>query len=63
MGAQRGHDLPVSAFKGREDGVGDGNLLREKGVAAFVRFWIRNCIQCNPVRVRLSTRPFARSAR
>lgn len=50
MNAQRGDDLPVSTFKGREDGTWDtGTSASEKrGVAAFVPEWIsENCIQCN----------------
>lgn len=50
MNAQRGYDLPVSVFAGREDGTWDhGTTAYEKrGVAAFVPKWIpENCIQCN----------------
>ncbi len=50
MNAQRGYDLPVSVFTGREDGTWDhGTTAYEKrGVAAFVPKWIpENCIQCN----------------
>ena len=50
VNAQRGYDLPVSVFKGREDGTWDhGTAAYEKrGVAAMVPEWIpENCIQCN----------------
>ena len=50
INAQRGYDLPVSAFVGREDGTWDhGTTEYEKrGVAAFVPVWdAENCIQCN----------------
>ena len=50
INAQNGDLLPVSAFKGREDGTWDpGTAAYEKrGVAAFVPVWTsENCIQCN----------------
>ncbi|NDW10565.1 pyruvate:ferredoxin (flavodoxin) oxidoreductase [Dysgonomonas sp. 520] len=50
VNAQRGYDLPVSVFVGREDGTWDnGTTTYEKrGVAAFVPVWdMENCIQCN----------------
>ncbi len=50
MNAQKGDDLPVSTFKGIEDGTWHpGTSASEKrGVAAFVPQWIaNNCIQCN----------------
>ena len=50
INAQAGDDLPVSAFKGREDGTWDlGTATYEKrGVAAKVPVWNSdNCIQCN----------------
>ncbi|MCQ2288942.1 MAG: pyruvate:ferredoxin (flavodoxin) oxidoreductase [Muribaculaceae bacterium] len=50
INAQNGDLLPVSAFKGREDGTWDpGTAAYEKrGVAAFVPVWkAENCIQCN----------------
>ena len=50
INAQNGDLLPVSAFKGREDGSWDpGTAAYEKrGVAAFVPVWkAENCIQCN----------------
>lgn len=48
--AQKGDDLPVSTFKGREDGTFDhGSAAYEKrGIAVNVPEWqIDNCIQCN----------------
>ncbi|MEG1616301.1 MAG: pyruvate:ferredoxin (flavodoxin) oxidoreductase [Bacteroidales bacterium] len=50
INAQKGYDLPVSAFKGREDGTWDqGTAAYEKrGIAAYVPEWVsENCIQCN----------------
>ncbi|MBR5726064.1 MAG: pyruvate:ferredoxin (flavodoxin) oxidoreductase, partial [Muribaculaceae bacterium] len=50
INAQNGDLLPVSAFKGREDGTWDaGTAAYEKrGVGAFVPVWkAENCIQCN----------------
>ena len=50
INAQNGDLLPVSAFKGREDGTWDaGTAAYEKrGVATFVPVWnAQNCIQCN----------------
>ena len=50
INAQNGDLLPVSAFKGREDGTWDpGTAAWEKrGVATFVPVWkAENCIQCN----------------
>ncbi len=50
VNAQKGDDIPVSAFKGREDGTwNQGTAKYEKrGVAAFVPVWDKdNCIQCN----------------
>ena len=50
INAQDGDLLPVSAFKGREDGTWDaGTAAYEKrGVGAFVPVWkAENCIQCN----------------
>ena len=50
VNAQKGYDLPVSVFKGREDGTWDqGTAAYEKrGIAAFVPTWVEeNCIQCN----------------
>ncbi|MGI6144710.1 MAG: pyruvate:ferredoxin (flavodoxin) oxidoreductase [Peptococcia bacterium] len=50
MNAQQGDKLPVSAFKGREDGSFPlGNTAYEKrGIAVEVPDWLPdNCIQCN----------------
>ncbi|MDR0233101.1 MAG: pyruvate:ferredoxin (flavodoxin) oxidoreductase [Dysgonamonadaceae bacterium] len=50
VNAQKGDDLPVSAFTGREDGTwNQGTAAYEKrGVASHVPVWIPdNCIQCN----------------
>ena len=50
VNAQRGYDLPVSVFVGREDGTWDnGTTTYEKrGVAVFTPVWkAENCIQCN----------------
>jgi pyruvate-ferredoxin/flavodoxin oxidoreductase len=50
INGQRGYDLPVSVFKGREDGTWDlGTAAYEKrGIASFVPEWAsENCIQCN----------------
>jgi pyruvate-ferredoxin/flavodoxin oxidoreductase len=50
INAQAGDDLPVSAFKGREDGTWDQGTAKyeRRGVAANVPVWhSENCIQCN----------------
>ncbi len=50
INAQNGADLPVSAFKGAEDGAWEsGTAAYEKrGVASFVPVWdSEKCIQCN----------------
>jgi pyruvate-ferredoxin/flavodoxin oxidoreductase len=50
INAQRGYDLPVSAFTGREDGTWEmGTTAYEKrGVATNVPVWNpESCIQCN----------------
>jgi pyruvate-ferredoxin/flavodoxin oxidoreductase len=50
INAQRGYNLPVSAFSGREDGTWEmGTTTYEKrGVAVSVPVWNpENCIQCN----------------
>ncbi|WP_088654008.1 pyruvate:ferredoxin (flavodoxin) oxidoreductase [Geofilum rhodophaeum] len=50
INAQKGDDLPVSAFVGREDGTfPQGTAAYEKrGIAVNVPEWIdENCIQCN----------------
>lgn len=47
---QEGDSLPVSAFKGAEDGTFPSatSKFEKRGVAAFVPRWIKeNCIQCN----------------
>ena len=50
INAQAGDDLPVSAFKGREDGTWDQGTSKyeKRGVASHVPVWnSSNCIQCN----------------
>ena len=50
INAQQGDSLPVSAFKGREDGTWPQSTSKyeKRGVAAFVPVWnSSNCIQCN----------------
>lgn len=50
INAQNGDLLPVSAFKGREDGTWDAGTAawEKRGVATFVPVWkAENCIQCN----------------
>lgn len=50
INAQKGDDLPVSAFKGREDGTFPAGTTEyeKRGVAVNVPRWISdNCIQCN----------------
>lgn len=50
MAKQEGDKLPVSAFKGTEDGTFPSGTSKyeKRGVAAFVPRWIKeNCIQCN----------------
>ncbi len=50
INAQKGDNLPVSAFKGREDGtwVQGTAKFEKRGVAAFIPEWeMDNCIQCN----------------
>ena len=60
INAQDGDLLKVSAFKGIEDGTwAQGTAKYEKrGVAAFRsgHGMQANCIQCNQVRLRLSSR-------
>ncbi|MCD8032298.1 MAG: pyruvate:ferredoxin (flavodoxin) oxidoreductase [Bacteroides sp.] len=69
INAQDGDLLPVSAFKGIEDGTWfQGTSKYEKrGVAAFVPEWIpENCIQCNKcayVCPHASIRPFVLDAK
>ncbi|MCK5168404.1 MAG: 2-oxoacid:acceptor oxidoreductase family protein, partial [Bacteroidales bacterium] len=50
INAQKGDDLPVSAFIGREDGTfpAGTTAYEKRGVAVNVPEWIAdNCIQCN----------------
>jgi len=50
INAQAGDDLPVSAFKGREDGTWDQGTAKfeKRGIASFIPVWdSANCIQCN----------------
>jgi pyruvate-ferredoxin/flavodoxin oxidoreductase len=50
VNALKGDDLPVSTFKGREDGTWEQGTTRyeKRGVAAQVPVWkAENCIQCN----------------
>ncbi|NDV45751.1 pyruvate:ferredoxin (flavodoxin) oxidoreductase [Paludibacter sp. 221] len=68
INAQAGDDLPVSAFKGREDGTWDQGTTKyeKRGVAALVPVWTStNCIQCNQcayVCPHASIRPFVLDA-
>ena len=50
VNALKGDDLPVSVFKGREDGTWEQGTTKyeKRGVATTVPIWIpENCIQCN----------------
>jgi len=50
INAQKGDDLPVSAFFGREDGTFPSGTteFEKRGIAVNVPEWIsENCIQCN----------------
>ncbi len=50
INAQKGDDLPVSAFTGREDGTFPAGTTEyeKRGIAVSVPEWIsENCIQCN----------------
>lgn len=50
MNAQAGDDLPVSVFKGREDGTWEPGTSKyeKRGVATMVPLWNpANCTQCN----------------
>jgi len=64
INAQKGDDLPVSAFEGNEDGQFPQGLsaYEKRGVAVNVPEWIEdNCIQCNQcsfVCPHASIRPF-----
>ena len=68
INAQKGDDLPVSAFKGREDGTWDQGTAKyeKRGVAALVPVWnSENCIQCNQcayVCPHATIRPFVLNA-
>ncbi|MEI6277201.1 MAG: pyruvate:ferredoxin (flavodoxin) oxidoreductase, partial [Prolixibacteraceae bacterium] len=50
INAQKGDDLPVSIFKGREDGTfpAGTTAFEKRGIAVDVPEWVEdNCIQCN----------------
>jgi len=50
VNALKGDDLPVSTFKGREDGTWEQGTTKyeKRGVATTVPVWMpENCIQCN----------------
>ncbi len=50
MNAQKGDDLPVSTFKGIEDGTFEAGsaAFEKRGIAVNIPEWqIDNCIQCN----------------
>jgi len=50
INAQKGDDLPVSAFAGREDGTFPSGTTRyeKRGIAVNIPLWLNdNCIQCN----------------
>ncbi|MGE4586611.1 MAG: pyruvate:ferredoxin (flavodoxin) oxidoreductase [Mangrovibacterium sp.] len=50
MNAQKGNSLPVSTFKGYEDGTFEAgtSAFEKRGVAVNVPEWVAdNCIQCN----------------
>ena len=50
MNAQKGDDLPVSAFNGYEDGTFPAGTAKfeKRGIAVNVPEWqVENCIQCN----------------
>jgi len=50
MNAQEGDKLPVSTFKGREDGTFPSGTSKyeKRGIAVTVPVWIpENCTQCN----------------
>jgi pyruvate-ferredoxin/flavodoxin oxidoreductase len=50
VNAQKGDDLPVSIFKGREDGTlpAGTTAFEKRGIAVDVPEWnVDNCIQCN----------------
>ncbi len=68
VNAQKGDTLPVSAFKGNEDGTfPQGTAAYEKrGIAVDVPCWVKeNCIQCNQcsyVCPHAAVRPFLLNA-
>jgi pyruvate-ferredoxin/flavodoxin oxidoreductase len=50
MNSQKGDDLPVSAFLGREDGTfpAGTTAFEKRGIAVNVPEWVsETCIQCN----------------
>ncbi|MEA4920841.1 MAG: pyruvate:ferredoxin (flavodoxin) oxidoreductase [Clostridiaceae bacterium] len=68
VSAQKGDDLPVSAFVGREDGTfpSGGAAYEKRGVAVDIPQWIpENCIQCNQCSIvcpHATIRPYAMDA-
>ncbi|MBN2221779.1 MAG: pyruvate:ferredoxin (flavodoxin) oxidoreductase, partial [Vallitaleaceae bacterium] len=68
INAQKGDDLPVSAFVGAEDGTfpSGTSAYEKRGIAIMVPEWIEeNCIQCNQcsfVCPHASIRPFLLNA-
>ena len=68
INAQKGDDLPVSAFVGREDGTFPNGTTRfeKRGIAVNVPEWqVDNCIQCNQcafVCPHAAIRPFLMTA-
>ncbi|OFY46670.1 MAG: pyruvate:ferredoxin (flavodoxin) oxidoreductase [Bacteroidetes bacterium GWF2_49_14] len=68
INSQKGDDLPVSAFVGREDGTFPSGTTRfeKRGIAVNVPEWqVDNCIQCNQcsyVCPHAAIRPFLMTA-
>ncbi len=68
VSAQKGDELPVSTFLGREDGTfpSGGAAYEKRGVAVDVPQWIpENCIQCNQCAIvcpHATIRPYAMDA-
>ncbi|MDD4645238.1 MAG: pyruvate:ferredoxin (flavodoxin) oxidoreductase [Bacteroidales bacterium] len=68
INAQKGDDLPVSAFVGREDGTfpAGTSQYEKRGIAVNVPEWqVENCIQCNQcsyVCPHAAIRPFLMTA-
>jgi pyruvate-ferredoxin/flavodoxin oxidoreductase len=68
INAQKGDDLPVSAFAGREDGTFPSGTTRfeKRGIAVNVPEWlVENCTQCNQcayVCPHAAIRPFLMTA-